>query len=113
MKRRDFLKSSIPASVILPNLLNGFSIKAFAEDSPLVQALMMPSTDNDHVLVLIQLNGGNDGINTVIPIEYYSNYVNARSNIAIPQNKALVIPGTNKIALHPAMTGMQELFKRG
>lgn len=113
MKRRDFFKRSIPASVVLPNILSGFSVKAFAEDSPLVQALMLPSTANDHVLVLIQLNGGNDGINTVIPIEYYSNYVNARSNIAIPENKALLIPGSDKVALHPSMTGLQELFKQG
>jgi uncharacterized protein (DUF1501 family) len=113
MKRRDFFKSSIPASVVLPNILNGFSIKAFAEDSPLVQALMLPSTANDHVLVLIQLNGGNDGLNMVIPVEYYSNYANARTNIAIPQSKTLSVPGTNKIALHPSMTGMQELFKQG
>jgi uncharacterized protein (DUF1501 family) len=90
MKRRDFFKGTIPTGVVLSNILNGFSVKAFAEDSPLVQALMMPSTDNDHVLVLIQLNGGNDGINTVIPLEYYSNYVNARTNIAIAQNKVLV-----------------------
>ncbi|HEX8331437.1 MAG TPA: DUF1501 domain-containing protein [Segetibacter sp.] len=113
MKRRDFFKGTIPTSVVLSNILNGFSIKAFAEDSPLVQSLMMPSTDNDHVLVLIQLNGGNDGLNTVIPIEYHGNYTNARSNIAIAENKALSIPGTNKIALHPSMRGMQELFKEG
>jgi uncharacterized protein (DUF1501 family) len=65
------------------------------------------------VLVLIQLNGGNDGINTVIPLEYYSNYVNARTNIAIQESKVLNFEGTNKIGLHPSMTGMQELFKQG
>jgi uncharacterized protein (DUF1501 family) len=113
MKRRDFFKGTIPTGVVLSNILNGFSVKAFAEDSPLVQSLMMPSIDNDHVLVLIQLNGGNDGLNTVIPIEYYGNYANARSNIAIAQDKALSIPGSDKIALHPSMTGMQELFKQG
>jgi hypothetical protein len=58
MKRRKFLKNSIPAGVILPGLLNGYSIKAFAEDSPFVQALMLPTTLTDHVLVLVQLNGG-------------------------------------------------------
>ena len=113
MKRRQFLKNSIPAGVVLPSIINGYSIKAFAEDSPFVQALMMPTTVTDHVLVLVQLTGGNDGLNMVIPIEYYSQYNNARSNIAIPQNKALVIPGTNKVALHPSMTGLQELFKQG
>ncbi len=113
MKRRQFLKNSIPAGVILPGLINGYSIKAFAEDSPFVQALMLPTTLTDHVVVLVQLNGGNDGLNMVIPIEYYGSYMNARPNIAIPQNKTLAIPGTDKIGLHPSMTGLQELFKTG
>lgn len=113
MKRREFLKSAVPASFFLPGIINGYSVKAFSESSSLVQALMLPSTSNDHVLVLVQLTGGNDGLNMVIPVEYYSNYYNARTNIAIPEQKALAIPGTNKIALHPSMIGLQELFKEG
>jgi uncharacterized protein (DUF1501 family) len=113
MKRRHFVKSTIGTGVVLPGLINGFAVKAFAADTAFVQALMLPTTLTDHVLVLVQLTGGNDGINMVIPIEYYSEYNNARANIAIPQNKTLAIPGTNKIALHPAMTGLQEMFKDG
>ncbi len=113
MKRRDFLKRTVPASVTLPGLLNPFSVKAFAEDAPLVQALMSPTTVTDHVLVLVQLTGGNDGLNTVIPLEVYSNYVNARSNIAIPESKVLRLTGNNKVGLHPAMTGMQSLYNDG
>ncbi|MBA2761564.1 MAG: DUF1501 domain-containing protein, partial [Segetibacter sp.] len=113
MKRRKFLQNSIPAGVILPGLINGYSIKAFAEDSPFIQALMLPATLTDHVLVLVQLTGGNDGLNMVIPIEYYGAYNNARPNIAIPQSKTLAVPGSDKVALHPAMTGLQEMFKQG
>jgi uncharacterized protein (DUF1501 family) len=114
MKRRDFLKTTIPASITLPGLLNPFSVKTFAASSPLMQALMMPTTVTDHVLVLVQLNGGNDGLNMVIPLEFYGNYVNARSNIAIPQNSVLSIAGgNNKVGLHPAMTGLQSLFNDG
>lgn len=113
MRRRDFLKSTLPGSIALPGLFTGFSIKAFAEDSPLVQALMLPATVTDHVLVLIQLNGGNDGLNMVIPVEVYGNYINSRGNIAIPQNKVLSIAGTNKVGLHPSMGGLQSLFNDG
>lgn len=113
MKRRHFLKSTIPSGVVLPGLINGYAVKAFAADSAFVQALMLPVTVTDHVLVLVQLTGGNDGLNMVIPIEYYSEYINARINIAIPQNKILAIPGTNKVGLHPAMAGLQEIFKNG
>lgn len=110
MKRRDFFKQTLPASVTLPALLNGFSVKAFTNASPLVQALMGTATDTDKVLVLIQLNGGNDGLNMVIPIETYSNYYNARANIAIKQNKILPLKGTAKTGLHPSMTGLQNLY---
>jgi uncharacterized protein (DUF1501 family) len=113
MKRRNFLRTSIPAATILPALLNGYSVKAFSNNSPLMQALMESTTDTDNVLVLIQLNGGNDGLNMVIPLEFYSNYFNARSNIAIPQNKVLPLTGNNKTGLHPAMTGLQNLYNDG
>src|SRR5688572_7614106 len=109
MKRRDFLRNSVPA-VVLPTVINGFSVKAFGAESPLAQ-LLHGSTPNDHVLVIVQLSGGNDGLNTVIPIENYSNYFNARSNIAIPENKILQL--TPKTGLHPSMTGMKALYDEG
>lgn len=113
MKRRDFLRHTLPASVTMPALLNGFSVKAYTGSSPLVQALMRGTTETDKVLVLIQLNGGNDGLNMVLPIELYSNYYNARANIAIKQNKILALSGTAKTGLHPSMTGLQSLYNEG
>ena len=113
MKRRDFFKQSLPAAVTLPALLNGFSVKAYNANSPLMQALMGAATDTDKVLVIIQLNGGNDGLNMVIPIEYYSQYYNARSNVAIPQNRILPLNGNTKTGLHTSMTGMQTLYNEG
>ena len=113
MKRRDFFKSTLPVAVTLPALINGFSVKAYTGNSPLIQALMGATTDTDKVLVLIQLNGGNDGLNMVIPVEVYSNYYNARQNIAIPQNKVLSLNGNAKTGLHPSMTGLQTLFNEG
>jgi uncharacterized protein (DUF1501 family) len=113
MKRRDFLRSSIPAATVLPAIINGYSVKAFNASSPLIQALMQTTTDTDHVLVIVQLSGGNDGLNTVIPISTYSNYFNARSNVAIPQASILSLSGNSATGLHPAMTGMQNIFNAG
>jgi uncharacterized protein (DUF1501 family) len=113
MRRRDFLKKSVPAAALLPAVVDGYSVKAFTGNSPLLQALMAPPIDTDHVLIIVQLNGGNDGLNTVIPISNYSTYFNARSNIAIPQNKILSLNGVSQTGLHPGMTGLQTLFNDG
>ena len=110
MKRRDFLRNTVPAAAIFPAIVDGYSVKAFNSDSPLMRALMNPAIDTDHVFVIIQLNGGNDGLNMVIPISNYSGYYNARTNIAIPEAKILKLNGNTQTGLHPKMTGMQTLF---
>ena len=110
MKRRKFLKTAAPV-VTLPALLNGLSFKAFA-GSPLMHALTN-STLTDHVLVLIQLNGGNDGLNTVIPLDQYSALSLARPNILIPDTAVLPLSGSTVTGLHPSMTGMQQIFNNG
>ncbi|MFN9710174.1 MAG: DUF1501 domain-containing protein [Bacteroidota bacterium] len=111
MKRKDFIKNTIPIAVI-PSLLKPFSVRVFG-DSPMLLQMLNAFVETDKVLVLVQLNGGNDGLNTVIPIDQYSAYVNARSNIAIPQSNILSLTGVNNTGLHPSMTGMQQLYNQG
>jgi len=103
MRRRDFIRTLAPAA-----FLGGFPGKAYSY-LPFMKGLEN-AIDNDHVLVLVQLVGGNDGLNTVIPIENYGDYAGVRANIAIPEAKILALPKFPKTGLHPAMTGMQELF---
>ena len=73
------------------------------------------------ILVLIQLEGGNDGLNMVIPIDgtQRSLYDTARPNLAVP---AANLPPTeidvdpvktNRLALHPTMTGLKTLYNAG
>jgi uncharacterized protein (DUF1501 family) len=106
MQRRNFLKQTIQGA-ILPSLFSGLSVKAFG-NSAFLQAL--GGVDNDHVLVLIQLSGGNDGLNTIIPLEFYSDYNRIRPNIAIPEARVLPLNNNLKSGLHPSMTGMQQLY---
>ena len=113
MRRRDFLRNTVPAGVMLPSLINGMTVKAYGAESLLMQGLFPATTDTDHVLVIVQLNGGNDGLNTVIPIEYFPNYIRARSNMYIPQQKVLGLSGNDRVGFHPAMTGMQALYNDG
>ncbi|UPK69430.1 DUF1501 domain-containing protein [Chitinophaga filiformis] len=111
MKRRDFLKYSAPATV-LPTFINGFSVKAFGASS-LLNALQKSAEDNDHVLVMIQMIGGNDGLNMIVPLDVYADYQNARKNIAIPEGSVLPLANNIKTGFHPAMTGLQELYDNG
>ena len=113
MNRRNFLQHTVPLAVTMPGLLNGFSFTADGEESPLARLLEQTLTDTDHVFVLVQLSGGNDGLNMVIPLDIYGNYYNARTNVAIPQSQVLRLDGTDKSGLHPAMTAMQNMFNEG
>ena len=110
MNRKEFLGKSIQAGMI-PMAINGFGLKAFA-DSPLIQFLNKAGNE-DRVLVLVQLNGGNDGLNTVIPLDQYSKYYSARTNIAIPENKVISLSGKPGIGLHPSMSHINNLYSEG
>jgi len=107
MKRRDFFRTSMP--VLLPAMIPGISLRA------MTSSFLRPMRDEgtDHVLVLIQLNGGNDGLNTVIPLQYYDAYHSARSNIAIQEDKVLRLEGFDGTGLNPAMPELQQLFNAG
>lgn len=112
MNRRHFLTAA--SSLALPVALNGFGLKALAGNSTLVQSLLASNAPvTDRILVIIYLNGGNDGLNTVIPLDQLSAYNGLRSNIAIPQNKILTLTGNDATGLHPAMTGMRDLYNDG
>lgn len=106
MERRKFLKNSI-AACASTLLLESISKKAFGQ-SGMLDALR--SATNDKVLVFVQLNGGNDGLNTILPLDQYTNLSAARSNILIPDTKALALSGLSATGFHPAMSGMKELF---
>ena len=110
MKRRHFLKTA--PLFTLPLLIKGFPVEAM-DQSPLLQLLGQQSLKNGRVLVLVQLNGGNDGLNTVIALDRYAELTNARSNILIPQAKVLTLNNSTATGLHPSMTEMQALYNSG
>ena len=68
------------------------------------------SRDRQKILVLVQLEGGNDGLNTVIPIGD-PEYQKLRPGIAISKGAAHQLDDHH--ALHPAMSGMKQLFDDG
>ncbi|TAK45981.1 MAG: hypothetical protein EPO28_03040, partial [Saprospiraceae bacterium] len=104
MKRRKFIQTT---GLSLPVLLNGFSLRAMPKSS-IFSSL---NVENDRVLVLIQLNGGNDGLAMITPLDQYDKLANARGNILIPENNLLDVGFNN--GFHPAMTGMKNVFDSG
>lgn len=116
MKRRSFIKQLSLASI--PFTIGGIPIKLMAENS---LTRMAKQSDNDRVLVILQMHGGNDGFNAVIPVEAYDLYYSRRANIAIPAKNSLrkmieldrTLPAGAQVGLHPDMSGMKELYDQG
>ena len=108
MERRSFVKSAAIGAV-MPSLINGHHLKAVGL-SPWMEAITNTNVETDHVLVIIQLNGGNDGLNMVIPLDQYTNLAAARGNILINENQVLRLNGSATTGLHPAMTGLRDLY---
>lgn len=79
--------------------------------SPLAKALMASGPEDDRILVLIRLNGGNDGLNTIIPVFDYGTYQNARQNIAIPQNELISL--TDELAMPNTMSALENMWLDG
>lgn len=106
MKRRDFVKNLSLAAVTAPIAIDGLEYKAIHK-----KLFTVPKAFEDRVLVLVRLNGGNDGLNTIIPLEFYDNLAIQRNNILLPETSLLSIGGNN--AMHPAMTGMHDMYHNG
>lgn len=108
MKRRSFLRTTATVSASLPIAMSGYGLgTAF---HPLMAAAM--EEESDRVLILIQLNGGNDGLSMLPPLSQYNNLGRVRRNILIPQNSVLKIDDT--VGFHPSMTRLKsELYDEG
>jgi uncharacterized protein (DUF1501 family) len=114
MKRRNFIKLSASASVLtlLPTEVFALFNSAGMTTCPNVNAKK---------IVLIQLSGANDGLNTVVPLNQYDTYATLRPNIKlnnVGENHGILnLDSTllleNQIGLHPSLTGFKSLYDSG
>lgn len=119
MKRRNFIRN-ITVSTAGTFTLAGTPVRLLAGNKALKMAAA--ASDSDNILIFIQLHGGNDALNTLIPVDQYSKYYNLRANIAISDHggdgKQFInvdesIPVADQVGLHPAMTGFKQLYDQG
>jgi len=104
--RRELLKIGLSGAAVvslsgtLPSFMGQFAFGAPAAN---------PSVSNDNILVVVQLSGGNDGLNTVVP---YTNdvYHKSRKNIGITSRFHRL---DDNLALNPGMADFKKLFDAG
>ncbi|HVT43262.1 MAG TPA: DUF1501 domain-containing protein [Thermoanaerobaculia bacterium] len=97
LSRRDFLRSSamgVSVSFLAPNLMPG----------------LLAAQTSGRILVILQLAGGNDGINTFIPYAD-SRYRSLRPTLSIPESQILMID--DRFGLHPSLAKIRDLYESG
>ena len=110
--RRQFLHTGLTlasAAATVPWFLNS---SALGMPAPAPGMSSIPGVPEDHILVVIQMSGGNDGLNTVVPYGM-DQYYKARPGIGIPAAQALKLKDSDGIGLHPQMTALKELYDSG
>ncbi len=118
MRRRNFLKR-LPVVAGASLSLNNIPVKVMSQHSHFLR--LAEHSTNDRVLIILQLHGGNDGLNMVIPAAQYDEYYFNRPNIAIPARNSVrryieldsTLPAADQVGLHPDMIGAKDLYDRG
>jgi len=114
MKRRNFIRLTSTASALslLPTDVFALFKSAGMDTCPNVNAKK---------IVLIQLAGANDGLNTVVPINQYDKYASLRPNIKLNNaggangiiNLDTTLSLTDQVGLHPSLVGFKSLYDSG
>ena len=108
--RRDFIKTSAGA------VGAGLALPVFNPDAmgaARVQMLRDELQADGKILVIIELAGGNDPLNTIVPLQQYNTYASFRSRIAIPKEQVLPLYGSTTMGLSPNLTAIKSIADAG
>src|ERR1700757_4674475 len=111
LTRRNFLRTSLMGAAF------SWTVPVFIQQTCMVMhaqatdSATQAMTGRDHpILVVIQLAGGNDGLNTIIPFED-DLYFKARPTIGIPKNQVITLD--QGVGLHPNLSPLKALYESG
>lgn len=110
--RREFMTTSLTfasAALTVPSFLQR---SAFAVGQPSATLSSIPGIDQNRILVVVQLSGGNDGLNTVVPFGF-DQYYRMRPGIGVNAAQVLRLSKADGVGLHPALTGLHNLHENG
>ncbi len=112
MTRREFVSKGLTMVAIGVTAPSFITRTALAMSNPwdVAQLTSRPGVPDDRILVVVQLGGGNDGLNTVIPLNRDA-YYQARPTLAVPQKD--VIRVTDTLGLHPSLAPVKALYDNG
>lgn len=110
--RRAFLFRGMTLASAVTTIPCFLQRSAFALMQPDGTLSSRPGVPQDRILVVVQLGGGNDGLNTVIP---YADpqYYRVRQTIGVPEREVLQLAKGSGVGLHPRLTGIKELYDNG
>src|SRR4051794_21232588 len=103
LNRRDVLKTSGLGACSL-------SMPAFLSRTALAAPNSKKPGAKDTILVVVELTGGNDGLNTVIPFKD-PEYAKLRPTLRIGAGQVKKV--NDELGLHPSLTGLHELLEKG
>ena len=101
--RREFLSTVLGSSAVLS--FTGTAPEMFCR-----AAMANESKGDGRVLIVVQLTGGNDGLNTIVPFRH-DVYSENRKTLRIAPDDVLAID--KDYGFHPDMTGLSKLFENG
>ncbi len=117
MKRRDFLKYTSSAGVGSV-MLNSLPVQSFA--TPNMLPLLNCQGVDERILVVLYLDGGNDGLNTLVPINQYNTYKTLRPTIGLNDtgtgafiNLDTTLPLDEQVGINPNMTSFKAMYDAG
>jgi len=112
MTRREFVKKGLTIVAVGMTAPSFLTRTALALNNPwdLAQAQSRPGTPDENILVVVQMGGGNDGLNTLVPFTEDA-YYRARPTLALPQKDVLRV--TDTLGLHPNLGKVKGLYDKG